>query len=83
MFANPEDYTESPLTSENLTCMPGKWINQLYDAALEANTNLVLQLVGEIPKTEVQLAQLLTKLTGKFKFEQLVDLAEPLITNES
>ncbi|CBN59102.1 MULTISPECIES: hybrid sensor histidine kinase/response regulator [Kamptonema] len=70
------------LTSLQLTCMPREWISQLYEAALEANTNLVLQLVGEIPQTETRLIQSLTKLVRRFEFEQLVDLVEPLITNE-
>ncbi|RUS93103.1 hypothetical protein DSM107003_46430 [Trichormus variabilis SAG 1403-4b] len=78
-----ENSAESAFTSQNLTCMSEEWITQRYEAALEANTNLVLQLVGEIPETENRLAQALAKLARQFEFEQLVDLAEPLITNES
>ena len=77
-----DDLSNSILTSSQLTCMPETWITQLYQAALEANTNLVLQLIGEIPETENHLMQSLTKLTRQFQFEQLVDLAEPLIINE-
>jgi hypothetical protein len=62
--------------------MPETWITQLYQAALEANTNLVLQLIGEIPETENHLIQSLTKLTRQFQFEELIDLVEPLIVNE-
>jgi signal transduction histidine kinase/CheY-like chemotaxis protein len=77
-----DNAVETPLTSANLTCMSEEWITQLYAAALEANTNLVLQLVAEIPETEINLIQSLTKLARQFEFEQLVDLAEPLISNE-
>ncbi|WP_199306635.1 MASE1 domain-containing protein [Anabaena sphaerica] len=77
-----DNVAESPLTSENLTCMSGEWITQLYEAALEANTNLVLELVREIPETETRLIQSLTKLVRQFEFEQLVDLAETLISND-
>ncbi|MEA5576363.1 hypothetical protein [Anabaena sp. UHCC 0451] len=63
--------------------MSCEWITQLYEAALEANANLILQLVGEIPETETHLIQSLTKLARQFEFEQLVDLAEPMISNES
>jgi hypothetical protein len=63
--------------------MSEKWITQLYEVALEANTNLVLQLVGKIPDTEPHLIQSLTKLARQFEFEQLVYLTEPLISNES
>jgi hypothetical protein len=76
------------LTSRQLTIIPEKWITKLYEGTLEANTNLVLQLVKEIPKTETRLLQSLTKLVGQFEFEQLVDLVdlvdlvEPLITHD-
>ncbi|MEG4959349.1 MULTISPECIES: response regulator [unclassified Microcoleus] len=72
-----DDTETRPLTSEDLTCMTQEWITQLYEAALEANTNLVLQVVGEIPKTETRLIQSLTKLASQFKFEQILDLVEP------
>jgi signal transduction histidine kinase/DNA-binding response OmpR family regulator len=78
-----EQTPQSFLTSPQLTCMPKEWIMQLHEAALEANTHLVLQLVREIPATETSLAQALAKLASQFEFEQLVDLAEPLINNES
>ncbi len=74
---------ESALTPQDLTCMSGEWITQIYAAALEANTHLVLELLGEIPKTEPRLIHSLTKLARQFEFEQLVELAEPLISNES
>ncbi|WP_414550312.1 MASE1 domain-containing protein [Anabaena sp. CCY 0017] len=77
-----ESVESSPLTSENLTCMSGEWISQLYEAALEANTNLVLELVGEIPKIETHLIQALTKLARQFEFEKLVDLSESLIKHD-
>jgi len=78
-----EQELQSILASPQLTCMPHEWIAQLYEAALEANTNLVLELVKEIPVTETPLAQALAKLARQFEFEQLVNLAEPLISNES
>jgi len=72
-----DDTEKSPLTSEDLTCMTQEWISQLYEAALEANTNLVLQLAGEIPQTETPLINSLKKLAIQFKFEQILDLVEP------
>lgn len=62
--------------------MPQEWINEFYDAALEANTNLVIELIREVPKVETFLIQFLKKLANKFQFKQLVDLAESLISND-
>ncbi|MEA5619367.1 ATP-binding protein [Cronbergia sp. UHCC 0137] len=76
-----EEPAKSALTSQSLTCMSGEWITQLYEAALEANTKLVLKLIGEIPETETYLAQSLAKFARQFEFEQIADLAEPLISN--
>ncbi len=61
--------------------MPQQWLTQLYQAALEANTHQVMELVGEIPQSETYLIKELTKLVRKFQFEQIIDLVEPLITN--
>ncbi|MGF1933870.1 MAG: ATP-binding protein [Nostoc sp. ChiQUE02] len=77
--SNLEYTEENSLTSDNLICMSQEWINQFYEAALEANTNLVMELISDVPKTETFLIQSLTKLARKFEFEQLVDLVEPLL----
>ncbi|MBN3960211.1 hybrid sensor histidine kinase/response regulator [Nostoc sp. NMS8] len=74
------EYTEkNDLTSDNLTCMSQEWIHQFYEAALEANANLIIELIREIPQTETFLIQSLTKLVRKFEFEQLVNLVEHLL----
>ena len=77
-----ERAAESLLTSQQLTCMPEEWITQLYEAALDADSNLVVELIAEIPDRENHLIQSLTQLVRKFQFEQLLDLAEPFISNE-
>jgi CheY-like chemotaxis protein len=68
-----DETSENILTSPQLACMSEAWITQIYEATLEANTNLVLQLIGEIPKTENYLRQSLTKLARQFQFEEIVD----------
>lgn len=52
---------------------------KLYQATLEANSKPILQLIAEIPPQESYLIQSLTQLVNRFQFEQLLDLAEPLI----
>ncbi|MDP5337413.1 MAG: hybrid sensor histidine kinase/response regulator, partial [Nodularia sp. (in: cyanobacteria)] len=74
-----EQMEEKSLTSDSLNCMQQEWLNKFYEAALEANTNLVMELIKEIPKTESLLIQSLAKLAKQFKFEKLVDLVENLI----
>ncbi|WP_392531557.1 ATP-binding protein [Nostoc sp. C117] len=82
-YSNSEYTEENSLTSNHLICMSQEWINQFHEAALEANTNLVIELIREIPKTETFLIKSVTKLVRTFEFEQLVDLVEPLIVRSS
>ena len=65
--------------SKNLKIMPDSWIVQLYKYSLEADKNTVMNLIGEIPETEVSLVRSLTQLAVNFQFEKLIDLTEPLI----
>jgi len=74
---------DSTLTSQQLTCMPKEWIIELYQATLEANTGLVMQLITQIPNMETHLIQSLTQLVRKFEFEQIINLVEPIISHES
>jgi signal transduction histidine kinase/DNA-binding NarL/FixJ family response regulator len=73
-------FSEISLTSENLKIMPDSWIMQLYRSALEADKNIVINLIGEIPDTENFLIRSLTKLASNFQFEKLIDLTEPLLS---
>jgi hypothetical protein len=70
------------ITSDALKIMSKDWIDQLYKAALEADVQVVIELMTEIPETEIPLIQFLTKAVRKFQFEQIIDLAEPLIGND-
>jgi len=71
---------ETPLTSDNLKVMPNKWLNQLCNAALEADKSSVMKLIGEIPENETVLVRSLNKLARNFQFEKLIDLVEPLLS---
>ncbi|MFM6213420.1 MAG: ATP-binding protein [Planktothrix sp.] len=70
------------LTSDDLNIMSQDWMCQLYEAALDADVQVVMQLITEIPNTQIFLIQSLTQLVRKFQFEQIVELVEPLISNE-
>ncbi len=72
---------EIKLSSASFTQMSLEWLNQLYQAALEANHSLVLKLVKEIPTSEVDLSKCLTKMAQQFDFEQIIELVEPLLQN--
>jgi len=71
---------EVPLTSDNLRIMSNKWLKQLYESSVEADKDLVMNLIGQIPEQEIILVRSLTKLVRNFQFEKLIDLVEPLLS---
>lgn len=75
--------SENVLKSEDLRIMSNEWLFQLYTASLEANLNLVLPLIKDIPQTETVLIQSLTELISQSKFEQIIELVESLIDHHS
>lgn len=54
----------------------------LSEAVLEANTEKVIEVIQEIPETELFLIKSLTKLARQFQFEQILDLIEPLMVHD-
>jgi len=81
-FSTPDIPQDNALTSQHLTCMSQDWIMRLYEATLEANSQPVMQLIAEIPSQESYLIKSLTQLVNQFQFEQLLDLAEPLVIHD-
>lgn len=80
--STPDIPQDNTLTSQHLTCMSQEWIMKLYQATLEANSKPIVQLIAEIPPQESYLIKSLTQLVNQFQFEQLLDLAEPLIIHD-
>ncbi|MEZ2238990.1 AAA family ATPase [Microcoleus sp.] len=76
----PSNVTGEPLNLTNLLAgMSKKWIFKLYEAALDADSELVSQLLDEIPEFQALELQTLRGWVNKFQFEKILDLTEPLV----
>ncbi|MDP2097317.1 MAG: AAA family ATPase [Methylobacter sp.] len=73
------DLIDISLTSADLQIMPQEWLMELFEAALEADSEAVLALLQAVPETETVIINILTKMVRKFQFEQIIDLIEPVI----
>ncbi|MEG5176059.1 hypothetical protein [Microcoleus sp. B3-D7] len=62
-----------------LAAMSKKWIVKLYEAAIDADWELVFQLLEEIPESHAFELQTLRNWVMKFQFEKILDLTEPLV----
>ncbi|MEZ2304150.1 MAG: AAA family ATPase [Microcoleus sp.] len=76
----PSPMTGEPLNfTDLLAAMSKKWIVKLHEAALDADSELVSQLLKEIPEFQALELQTLRGWVNKFQFEKILDLTEPLI----
>lgn len=62
------------LTSTDLAVMSDELRSQLCKAAVEADSNRVMQLIKEIPKQESHLVKVLKKQTSQYEFDEMVEL---------
>ncbi|MEG4986989.1 AAA family ATPase [Microcoleus sp. BR0-C5] len=72
--------TGEPLNfTDLLTAMSKEWIVKLYEAAIDADSELVFQILEEIPESHAFELHTLRNWVTKFQFEKILDLTEPLI----
>jgi two-component system, sensor histidine kinase and response regulator len=76
------------LTAEDLSVMPKDWVVDLYQAAICVDDSRILELIEQIPDTELNLANALTDLVDNFRVDIIIDLTKlyyderPYITSE-
>jgi len=61
------------LTKQDLNVMPREWIQQLYQAALAMDDQLVTDLIQHIPEAQTALSNLLMNLVDNFRLDIIID----------
>jgi len=64
------------LKPQDLQIMPEVWRNALYQAAVQVDAEIILQLIAQIPETHFALSQSLTDLVNRFCFDEIIDLIQ-------
>jgi signal transduction histidine kinase len=67
---------ERKLATFDLTNMSTEWIKQLHQAAIAIDSDLILQLIKQIPPTEPDLAAGLIRMLKNFEYDEMVELIE-------
>ncbi|MEG4970352.1 AAA family ATPase [Microcoleus sp. B6-A1] len=76
----PSNVTGEPLNfTDFLAAMSKEWIVKLYEAAMDADSELVFQILEEIPESHAFELHTLRNWVTRFQFEKILDLTEPLI----
>jgi signal transduction histidine kinase/CheY-like chemotaxis protein len=77
IYEDSADHQTSELSDSkinlDLSVMPDEWCSKICEVALEGDSNLVNQLIKEIPNQESDIVKLLEKFAGQFQFEELAE----------
>ncbi|MEM9906866.1 MAG: AAA family ATPase, partial [Cyanobacteria bacterium P01_D01_bin.44] len=75
-LSSTQPVSESMLQAGNLSVMPDEWIEQLHQAAVRVDADVIFQLLTQIPAEQAALADVLSDLTHRFCFDEIVDLIQ-------
>jgi hypothetical protein len=67
---------EEVLTSKALAALPADWVADLYQAAIQADADLILDLLQRVREQHGPLADALASLVRGFRFDAIVALTQ-------
>jgi two-component system, sensor histidine kinase and response regulator len=70
---------QTGFSHQNLSFMPVKWIKELYQAAMLADSDSIYQLCKSIPSDNNHISQMLLDLANNFDYERIMFLTESVI----
>ncbi|MDJ1179779.1 response regulator [Roseofilum sp. BLCC_M91] len=70
------------LTPDRLKPLPQSWLDRLHQAATEADSDLLLDIIAEIQERDRSLSQTLTILVNHFDFEKITEVTEAIANSE-
>ncbi|MBP0039665.1 MAG: PAS domain S-box protein [Roseofilum sp. SID1] len=73
MIAHPVDRTEALLNGTQLMKMPMDWLNQLHQAATQADEEFIQKLLQEIPEAESDLREAIADLLHHYRLDRILD----------
>lgn len=77
----PKKALVEKLSVENLSVMSPQWLEQMYQAAYYLDTEVMNELIVQIPESKASLSQALTDYINNFKSDQIMDLIRRLLPN--
>ena len=70
------------LTHESFNEMPTAWVDELYQASIDLDYDLVLDLIQEIPSEQASLSQTLTDFVSNYRLDQIFNIIQKIKNNE-
>lgn len=80
---NPEQPSQDNLCTQSLAVMSAAWIEELYQGAAQCSDRQLQVLIEQIPPEHSTLAQTLKDLVEDFRFDIILELANPYLYKSS
>jgi phage terminase large subunit len=71
-------YTLSP---EDIAVMSSQWLEEMYQAAYYLDTEVMNELIKEIPASKPTLSSALIDAVNNFNYDRIMELIRPLLPN--
>ncbi|WP_237741231.1 hybrid sensor histidine kinase/response regulator [Geminocystis herdmanii] len=70
------------LISSDFAIMSEEWLEELYQASIELNEDLILSLIQQIPADKEYLKEGLSNIVNSLEFDRITDLIENILSKE-
>src|SRR6476469_1218119 len=77
---SPKLFVDS-LSPEDLAVMSSQWLEQMYQAAYYVDPEVMNELIKQIPGSKSTLSRSLIDCINNFKYDQIIELIQPLLPN--
>lgn len=67
--------------AQDLSVMPTQWLEQMYQAAYYLDTEVMNELIAQIPESNASLSKTLTDFINNFNSDRIMELIRPLLPN--
>ncbi len=75
----PKKSSDETLSVEALSVMSPQWLEQMYQAAYYLDTDVMTELIAQIPESEARLSKALTVTINNFNSDRIMELIKPLL----
>ncbi|MEG4097991.1 PAS domain S-box protein [Microcoleus sp. Pol8_D1] len=77
----PQKLLIETVSVEDISVMSPQWLEQMYQAAYYLDTEVMNELIVEIPASKAGLSKALTDYINNFNSDRIMDLIRPLLPN--
>ncbi|HEY9867044.1 MAG TPA: PAS domain S-box protein, partial [Candidatus Obscuribacterales bacterium] len=76
---NPKKLLVETISVEDLSLMSPEWLEEMYQAAYYLDTEVMNELITQIPESKARLSRVLTDIINNFNSDRIMELIRPLL----